>query len=72
MTRPVRIGVQLQPQHSTEYRPIRDAVRRCEDIGVDIAFNVYAGAGLELADQVAGGERERQSGDGHPDEVRPE
>ncbi|AFM19981.1 putative F420-dependent oxidoreductase, MSMEG_2906 family [Mycolicibacterium chubuense NBB4] len=39
MTRPVRIGVQLQPQHSTEYRHIRDAVRRCEDIGVDVAFN---------------------------------
>ncbi|MBX7448980.1 LLM class F420-dependent oxidoreductase [Mycolicibacterium sp. 3033] len=38
-SRPVRIGVQLQPQHSTEYRHIRDAVRRCEDIGVDIAFN---------------------------------
>ncbi|KGI66134.1 LLM class F420-dependent oxidoreductase [Mycolicibacterium rufum] len=38
-TRPVRIGVQLQPQHSTEYRHIRDAVRRCEDIGVDVAFN---------------------------------
>jgi probable F420-dependent oxidoreductase len=38
-TRPIRIGVQLQPQHSPEYRPIRDAVRRCEDIGVDIAFN---------------------------------
>ncbi|BBX67425.1 LLM class F420-dependent oxidoreductase [Mycolicibacterium psychrotolerans] len=39
MTRPVRIGVQLQPQHSPEYRHIRDAVRRCEDIGVDVAFN---------------------------------
>lgn len=38
-TRPIRIGVQLQPQHSPEYRHIRDAVRRCEDIGVDIAFN---------------------------------
>lgn len=38
-TRPVRIGVQLQPQHSTEYRHIRDAVRRCEDMGVDVAFN---------------------------------
>ncbi|BBX64240.1 LLM class F420-dependent oxidoreductase [Mycobacterium saskatchewanense] len=37
--RPVRIGVQLQPQHAPEYRQIRDAVRRCEDIGVDIAFN---------------------------------
>src|ERR1700684_4298247 len=37
--RPIRIGVQLQPQHSPNYRNIRDAVRRCEDIGVDIAFN---------------------------------
>jgi probable F420-dependent oxidoreductase len=37
--RPVRIGVQLQPQHAPHYRNIRDAVRRCEDIGVDIAFN---------------------------------
>lgn len=36
---PVRIGVQLQPQHAPHYRNIRDAVRRCEDIGVDIAFN---------------------------------
>jgi probable F420-dependent oxidoreductase len=36
--RPVRIGVQLQPQHAPHYRPIRDAVRRCEDIGVDVAF----------------------------------
>ncbi len=39
MTFPIRIGVQLQPQHSPEYGNIRDAVRRCEDIGVDIAFN---------------------------------
>jgi probable F420-dependent oxidoreductase len=36
---PVRIGVQLQPQHASDYRDIRDAVRRCEDIGVDIVFN---------------------------------
>jgi probable F420-dependent oxidoreductase len=35
---PVRIGVQLQPQHAPHYSNIRDAVRRCEDIGVDIAF----------------------------------
>ncbi|KKC04005.1 LLM class F420-dependent oxidoreductase [Mycobacterium nebraskense] len=35
----IRIGVQLQPQHAPEYGQIRDAVRRCEDIGVDIAFN---------------------------------
>lgn len=39
MTRPIRIGVQLQPQHAAHYGNIRDAVRRCEDIGVDVAFN---------------------------------
>lgn len=39
MNFPIRIGVQLQPQHSNDYAQIRDAVRRCEDIGVDIAFN---------------------------------
>jgi probable F420-dependent oxidoreductase len=36
---PTRIGVQLQPQHSSNYGYLRDAVRRCEDIGVDVAFN---------------------------------
>ncbi|WP_059014596.1 LLM class F420-dependent oxidoreductase [Mycobacterium sp. M26] len=36
---PIRIGVQLQPQHSDDYAQIRDAVRRCEDIGVDVVFN---------------------------------
>jgi probable F420-dependent oxidoreductase len=35
----MRIGVQLQPQHSPDYGGLRDAVRRCEDLGVDIAFN---------------------------------
>jgi probable F420-dependent oxidoreductase len=39
MTSQVRIGVQLQPQHAPHYRDIRDAVRRCEDIGVDVVFN---------------------------------
>lgn len=39
MSFPIRIGVQLQPQHSNDYAQIRDAVRRCEDIGVDVAFN---------------------------------
>lgn len=34
-----------------------DEVEWAKDQGVDIAFNVYAGAGLELADQVAGGPR---------------
>ena len=38
MTFPVRIGVQLQPQHAT-YSQIRDAVLRAEDIGVDVIFN---------------------------------
>ena len=37
--RPIRIGVQLQPQHTTDYTNLRDAVRRCEDLGVDVAFN---------------------------------
>jgi probable F420-dependent oxidoreductase len=36
---PIRIGVQLQPQHAPQYSHIRDAVRRAEDIGVDVAFN---------------------------------
>lgn len=39
MTRPVRIGVQLQPQQAPEYASIRDAVRRAEDLGVDVVFN---------------------------------
>lgn len=39
MAFPIRIGVQLQPQHASDYNDIRDAVRRCEDIGVDVAFN---------------------------------
>ncbi len=36
--RPVRIGVQLQPQHAA-YADIRRAVARAEATGVDIAFN---------------------------------
>ncbi|MFW0788057.1 LLM class F420-dependent oxidoreductase [Gordonia sp. CPCC 205333] len=39
MAFPIRIGVQLQPQHSPQYSLIRDAVRRAEDLGVDVAFN---------------------------------
>ncbi|WP_306364680.1 LLM class F420-dependent oxidoreductase [Nocardia sp. CC227C] len=39
MSRPVRIGVQLQPQHAPDYGLIRDAVRRAEDLGVDVVFN---------------------------------
>jgi probable F420-dependent oxidoreductase len=37
-TRPIRIGIQLQPQHA-DYTRIRDAVGRAEDLGVDIVFN---------------------------------
>ena len=37
--RPVRIGVQYLPQHASTYTPIRDAVLRGEDAGIDIAFN---------------------------------
>lgn len=36
--RPVRIGVQLAPQHGS-YPAYRDAVRRAEDLGVDAVFN---------------------------------
>lgn len=39
MTRAVRIGVQLQPQHAPKYGLIRDAVLRSEDAGVDVIFN---------------------------------
>jgi probable F420-dependent oxidoreductase len=38
MTHRIRIAVQIQPQHA-EYVQIRDAVRRAEEIGVDIALN---------------------------------
>ena len=37
-THPIRIGVQLQPQHA-DYAQMRDAVRRAEDAGVDVIFN---------------------------------
>ncbi|TXK17023.1 LLM class F420-dependent oxidoreductase [Homoserinibacter sp. GY 40078] len=36
--RPIRIAAQVQPQHAT-YPQIRDAVRRLEDLGVDVIFN---------------------------------
>ncbi|WNB84623.1 LLM class F420-dependent oxidoreductase [Cellulomonas sp. ATA003] len=35
---PLRIGVQIQPQQA-DYRQIRDAVARAEDVGVDVIFN---------------------------------
>ena len=38
MDRPVRIAVQLQPEHA-DYQQIRDAVARAEDAGVDVVFN---------------------------------
>ncbi len=38
MTHPIRIGVQLQPQHA-DYAQIRDAVAAAEEAGVDVAFN---------------------------------
>lgn len=36
--RPIRLGVQLQPQH-VGYPKVRDTVRALEDLGVDILFN---------------------------------
>lgn len=38
MTRPVRLAVQLQPQHA-DYATIRSAAARAEEMGVDIVFN---------------------------------
>lgn len=38
MNFPLRIAVQIQPQHAN-YIQIRDAVRRAEELGVDAAFN---------------------------------
>jgi len=37
-TRPVRLGVQVAPQHAS-YAKIRDTVAELEDLGVDILFN---------------------------------
>jgi probable F420-dependent oxidoreductase len=37
-SRPIRIGVQLQPQHA-EYAEIRRACAEAEEIGVDVIFN---------------------------------
>ena len=36
--RPLRVGVQLAPQHAS-YAELRDCVARLEDMGVDIVFN---------------------------------
>jgi probable F420-dependent oxidoreductase len=38
VTRPIRIALQLQPQHA-EYSEIREAVVRGEEMGVDAIFN---------------------------------
>src|SRR3954470_22841039 len=37
-TRPVRVALQLQPQHA-QYRKIRDTVAEAEQLGVDVLFN---------------------------------
>jgi probable F420-dependent oxidoreductase len=37
-TYPVRIGIQLQPQHA-DYGMIREALAEAEEIGADVAFN---------------------------------
>ncbi|MCU1416003.1 MAG: class F420-dependent oxidoreductase [Schumannella sp.] len=37
-SRPLRVGVQIAPQHAT-YAQLRDCVARLEDMGVDIIFN---------------------------------
>lgn len=37
-THPVRIGLQLQPQHA-DYAQIRDTVQAAEEMGVDVIFN---------------------------------
>lgn len=46
-----------------------DEVEWAKEHGVGIAFNVYAGAGLELADQVAGGEIEDGDREGDVDDA---
>lgn len=38
MTKGIEIAVQIQPQHA-EYRQIREAVTRAEEMGVDVVFN---------------------------------
>jgi probable F420-dependent oxidoreductase len=38
MTRPIRIGLQVQPQQA-DYSAIRNAVAKAEELGVDIVFN---------------------------------
>lgn len=38
ISRPIRIGVQIAPQHAS-YAKIRDTVSACEELGVDVVFN---------------------------------
>lgn len=38
MTRPIRLGVQVQPQHAL-YPKVRETVQELEQLGVDILFN---------------------------------
>jgi hypothetical protein len=38
MSRPVRIGIQLWPGGTPDYRSWREAVLRAEDFGADILF----------------------------------
>jgi probable F420-dependent oxidoreductase len=38
VSRPIRIGMHIQPQHAT-YAQIRDAVARAEDLGADVVYN---------------------------------
>jgi probable F420-dependent oxidoreductase len=37
-TRPIRVGLQVQPQHA-DYAAIRRTVQEAEDLGVDVIFN---------------------------------
>jgi probable F420-dependent oxidoreductase len=39
MAYPIRIGVQLQPQHAADYAQIRRTVAAAEEAGVDVVFN---------------------------------
>ena len=59
MTRPVRIGIQLQPQHAPDYGMIRDAVLRAEDAGADFVktstgFHPSGGASPRAVELMAG------------------
>ena len=38
VTRPIRVGLQLQPQHA-DYQQIRDTAAAAEELGADVIFN---------------------------------